>query len=580
MEKHALKRLIRVASAAEPADLLIRNCRIVNVFTHRVKEGDIAICDGVIAGIGRYPDGQRVYDAGGRYALPGLIDSHIHIESSFLTPEQFGRVAVPHGTTTVIADPHEIVNVCGTMGLDYMLRAAERTALDVRYMIPSCVPCTEWEDSGAVVRAEQMRAYARHPGVGGIGEMMDSVGVLSGDDVVLDKLIMASEERIPVDGHAPSLDGSSLMGYLAAGIRTDHECGSIHQMRERLDGGMYVQLRYGSACRELPMLLEGLDEYAARRCLLCSDDRQSVDLLTHGDIDDLLRVCVCCGVDPITAVQMATLNAAECYGLTDRGAIAPHRRADIVLADDLSDFHITAVWIGGELVAEDGRYLLPLTREDPGPVANSMHVADFSPERLRLRLTSDRVHVIDVRPDTVVTGCGIARIDRDENGTLLYHALDDVARISVIERHHHTGKVANALIRGYGIRRGAIALTVGHDSHNILVVGVSEDEMAFAVEQLIDQRGGIVVTLDHTVLECLPLPIAGLMSDCPAEQVRDRLHRVERCAIEQLGVREALDPIVTLCFMSLPVIPELKLTDRGLFDVTHQRFLSIEAEEE
>ena len=575
----ALKKRIRVASKKQKADFVIKNCRMVNVFTHEIIDCDIAFCDDRIAGFGEY-DGIKEYDACGLYALPGLIDSHIHIESSFVTPEEFGRLAVPHGTTTVIADPHEITNVCGLDGLRYMLKAADKTALSVFYMLPSCVPCTEWEDSGARILSRDMLPFLKNHTVGGIGEMMNSVGVLNGDDEVIDKIVTARIEDAVIDGHAPSLMGDELMGYATAGIATDHECGTKEEVQERLRAGMYAQLRYGSACRELPHLLKAVTEENARRCLICSDDRQSMDLIERGDVDDSLRVCVQNGLDPITAVQMATLNASECYHLYDRGAIAPGRRADVILVDDLKDFNVRKVWIGGVLCAEDHRYLPTYERAPLGEIGHSMHVSGFSVEKLSLTLKSDLVNVIDVMPDTVLTKRGAASITRDDQGRFVFDEERDVARISVVERHHNTGKVANAFIRGYGIKKGAIALSVGHDSHNILTVGVSEAEMAFAVEALIEMKGGIVLCEGEKVLGSLALPVAGLMSDKDGREVGEQLTKLEQIAVSDLGVNPALDPIVTLCFMSLPVIPALKITDKGLFDVTKQQFIPVEAEDD
>lgn len=577
-DKNVLKKRIRIASKQEKADYVIKNCRVVNVFTHTIDECDVAFAGEYIAGLGKY-DGIEEYDAKGLYALPGLIDSHIHIESSFITPEEIGRLASPHGTTVMIADPHEIVNVCGVRGLEYMMDASQHTALCVYYMLPSCVPCTEWEDSGARLSSRDMLPYLHDHRVGGIGEMMNSYGVLTCDDEVMDKILAARIENTVIDGHAPALLGDGLMGYMAAGIATDHECGTVEEMKERIRGGMYVQLRYGSASRELPKLLEGLDEYGASRCLLCSDDRQSADFIRRGDVDDMLRVCVQHGVDPITAVKMATLNPAQCYRLYDRGALAPARKADVVLVDDLKDFNAHRVYIGGKLIAEDGVYLPKTQRADISPVANSMHVKDFSVEKLSLHLKSDTVNVIDALPDTVLTGHGTAKIRLTEDGDFLFDKEADVARISVIERHHGTGKAANGFIRGYGINKGAIALSVGHDSHNILVVGVSKEEMAFAVNELIRLQGGIVVADRGRVLTSLPLPIAGLMSDQSGEEVAEKLAEIEKICFDQLGVNPKLDAMVTLCFMSLPVIPDLKITDQGLFDVTKQRFIPLEAEE-
>ena len=578
MTLESLKKRIRVAAGREPADLVIQNAKVVNVFTAEIQELDVAISDGVIAGLGSY-EGKEVVDAGGAYLLPGLIDSHIHIESSFLTPEEFARLAVPHGTTTIIADPHEIVNVCGLEGLAYMCRAAGRTALNVRFMAPSCVPATGWEDAGAVVDASVLGAALHLKGVYGVGEFMDNAGVLNQEDAVLEKFLVAAEAGVVVDGHAPGVVGDALRGYLATGIRTDHESGGPQEALERLRNGLYVQLRYGSACHELPQLLAAVTPENARRCLLCSDDRQAATLLERGEVDDLLRLCVEGGVAPLEAVRMATLNASECYGLSDRGAIGPGRRADLVLMEDLAAFQVKKVWIGGALVAQDGQYLPELQREDPGRVGKSVHVAGFSEERLKLHLRSDKVHVIDVAPGTVLSGDGCAEVRRDADGDFIFDPAQDVARISSVERHHETGKLANALIRGYGIRRGAVAVSVGHDSHNILVVGPQTGDMAFAVEQLIAQQGGVVLALDGKVLERLELPVAGLMSDRPAEEVRDAFLRLHRVAIEELGVNPALEPILSLCFMSLPVIPTLKLTDQGLFHVLEQRFIPLEWEE-
>lgn len=575
MSLETLRKRVRIAAGREPADLVIKNAKIVNVFTHTILEGDIAVSEDKIAAIGRY-QGLTEVDAGGCYAIPGLIDSHIHVESSFVSPEEFGRLVVPRGTTTTISDPHEIVNVCGMDGLSYMLKAAENTALDIRYMIPSCVPCTQWEDAGAVLDAETMRTAAHERGIQGVGEFMDAYGILNEQEEVLKKIVMAEEEGLLVDGHAPSLYGKQLAGYMTAGILTDHECGSVEEMLARLENGMYVQLRYGSACRELPILLKGLTPENARRCVLCSDDRQPLMLLTDGHIDHSLRICVENGVDPITAIQMATLNAAECYGLRDRGAIAPARRADIVLVRDLIGFRAEKVFIGGKLAAESGRYLPEIHRHDPGSVGDTMHVKAFTEEDLKIRLAGNHVHVIDISPGTVLSSDGEAYVARTEGGEFLFRPETDVAQVSVIERHQCTGNIANALIRGYGIRRGAIAISVAHDSHNIITVGVNTGEIRHAVKELIAQKGGIVLVREGEVLARLPLPIAGLMSDRPAEEVSRAFDTIHHIAWEELGVNPQIEPVMTLVFMSLPVIPDLKITDRGLFDVIRQRFLGLE----
>lgn len=570
-----LKKRIRIAAGKEPADLVIKNARVVNVFTHEIVPGDIAVSDGYIAGIGSYA-GRGEVDAAGRFALPGFIDSHIHIESSMVTPEEFSRLLAPRGTTTAIADPHEIVNVCGLGGLSYMLGAAERAALDIKFMLPSCVPCTEFEHSGAALRAGDMAEPLKNPRILGLGEFMDVPGVLRTLPEPLDKLAAAHAAGKLVDGHAPGIAGTNLIAYASAGVRTDHESGSIEEMSERLQNGMYVLLRYGSACTELELLAEGLTPENARRCCLCSDDCHPATILKRGSMDASLRELVRRGVDPITAVQLATLNAAECYHLDDRGAIAPARRADIVLVDDLTDFRVREVFIKGELAARDGVYLPAYERYDASAVASSVHIKDFSADRLNPHLKSDHVTVMELCPGTVLSARGEAYVKRTADGDLVFDPAADIVKMAVVERHHATGNIGLALVRRYGMKCGAIALTVAHDSHNIIVIGTESGDMARAVEELSALGGGIVLVKDGEILDELPLPVAGLMSDRPVEWVRDRLERMHDTAFRVLGVNREIDPIMTLCFMALPVIPELKLTDLGLFDVTNLKFIPLE----
>ena len=570
-----LKKRIRVAAGKEPADLVIRNARIVNVFTHEIVEGDIAVCGGFVAGIGAY-DGHETFDAAGKFALPGFIDSHIHIESSMVTPEEFSRLLVPRGTTTVIADPHEIVNVCGLDGLSYMLGAAERAAIDIKFMLPSCVPCTEFEHAGAALEAADMAEPLKNDRVLGLGEFMNAPGVLRTFPEILDKFAAAHDAGKFVDGHAPTLLGKNLAGYAAAGVRTDHEPGSVEEMRERLENGMYVLLRYGSACTELELLADGVSPENARRCCLCSDDCQPVTIMARGSLDASLRELVKHGVDPITAVQIASLNAAECYHLDDRGAIAPARRADIVLVDDLKDFRVREVFIKGKLAAQDNAYLPKYERFDMSAAASSVHVENFSADRLNPRLKKDHVTVMELHPGTVLSHRGEAYVTRTEDGDLVFDAAADIVKMAVIERHHATGNVGMCLVRGYGMKRGAIALTVAHDSHNIIVIGTGSADMTSAVEELMRLGGGIVLVDNGEVIDELPLPVAGLMSDQPVDWVRDKLEALHTAAFEKLGVSREIDPIMTLCFMALPVIPELKLTDLGLFDVMNLRFIPLE----
>lgn len=576
--KQSLKKRIDVAAGRTEADLVIKNGKVVNVFSGKIIEKDIAVCDGMIAGVGDYR-GKKELDAEGRYVLPGLIDAHIHVESTFVTPEEVGRLLVPHGTTTIIADPHEIVNVAGMTGFQYMLDAADETTLDIRYVIPSCVPATPFEHSGAVVDAADMEEPMKDDRIIGLGEFMNFTGVVHGEDLVLDKLLVAIEEGKIIDGHSPGLLGKGLNAYAAAGVSTDHECTTVEEMQERIDAGMYVQIRQGSACHELVKLLKGVTQENSRRCLLCSDDRQPKTIFEEGHIDGHLRICVEEGIDPITAIQMATLNAAECYGLSDRGAIAPGRRADLVLVDDLKVFHVHKVLICGKVIAEEGRYLPEIKRRDISLVKGSVNVKDFSKEKLKLHLQSPNVCVIDLLPESIVTRKGTAEVDLDAEGDFVYHKDIDICKMAVVERHQGTGAVSVGLLRGYGLKAGAIAITVVHDSHNIIVVGTNDKDMETAVNELIRVQGGAVIVREGEILELLPLPVAGIMSDQTGEWVNEKLVCMHRIAREELGVNPKVDPLMTLCFMALPVIPEVKLTDMGLFDVTEFRFIPVDVEE-
>jgi len=577
MEKQKLEKMIDVAMSRKSADLVIKNCKVIDVYSGTISIGDIAISDGMIAGVGTY-DGPHTIDAGGAYAAPGFIDSHIHIESSYVTPEEIGRLLVPCGATTIIADPHEIVNVCGIKGMNYMLDASEETALDIKYMLPSCVPATPFEHSGAVIDAAAMAEPLKDERIIGLGEFMNYPGVIAAADSDLDKIMAAKCAGKLIDGHSPRVFGKELNAYAAAQIHTDHECATVEEMEERIARGIYVLMRQGSACHDLVNLLKGVTPFNSRRCLLCSDDRQPKTILELGHLDDHLRICVREGIDPMTALRMATLNAAECFRLYDRGAIAPGLRADIVLLHNLDDFYVKQVFIKGRLVAADGKYLLPVKRVDSGPVQNSFHVKDFSENKLKLNLKGDKVHVIDILPGGVVTGKGTAEIRRDSNGDFVHNPEEDIVKVAVVERHQGTGNVAVSLLRGYGIKEGAVALSIAHDSHNIIVVGTSDSDMTYAVEQLIAQNGGIILVKRGEVKEAMPMPIGGIMSDQSGEYVERSLIRIHEAASSELGISDSVEPVMTLCFMSLAVIPELKLTDMGLFDVTKFQFISLEAE--
>lgn len=576
MTKEKLKKLILTANGDLEADTVIKNCKIVNVFTGTIEEGDIAICEDEIAGIGSYTGKQEI-DAQGKYAVPGFIDSHIHIESSYLSPEELGKLLVPHGATTIIADPHEIVNVCGLKGLDYMLGAAQNTKLDILFALPSCVPATPFEHAGAVIDAQAMAEPICRKQVVSLGEFMNFPGVVSADSDVLDKLLAAKEAGKIIDGHSPGLSGRALNAYAAARIQNDHECFSVEDMQERLARGMYVMLRYGSACHDLPRLLAGVTPENSRRCILCSDDRQPKAILQEGHIDNHLRICLREGIDAVTAIRMATLNAAECFRLYDRGAIAPGYRADIALLDDLQNFAVDKVWIAGELVAQNGTYLPQTARYDISSVQGSIHLKDFSAQKFKMNLKSNRVNVIEIIPGGVVTKKTTEIIDLDENGEFIRNPEKDLLKMAVVERHQMTGNVACGFLKGYGLKAGAVALSVAHDSHNIITVGVNDQEMETAVRMLEKQNGGIVLVKDGAVIESMPMPIAGLMSDKDGSWVEQKLVSIHEKAHSALGISGTVEPVMTLCFMSLAVIPEIKLTDMGLFDVTTFSFIPAEA---
>ena len=575
--KESLKKLIDVAMGRIPADVVVKNCKVVNVYSGEIIEGDIAISEGKIAGVGTY-EGKEVFDAEGRFATPGFIDSHIHIESSYLSPEELGKLLVPHGGTTIMADPHEIANVCGEAGLTYMVEAGKRTALDIKYELPSCVPATPFENAGAVLGAREIEKLIPNDAFIGLGEFMNFPGVIGADEEVLDKLVAAKKEGKWIDGHASSLAENALNAYASAGILADHECSTVEEMRERLDRGMYILLRQGSACHNLRTLLKGVTPYNSRRCLLCSDDRQPKTILNEGHLNNHLRICVEEGVDAVTAIRMATLNAAECFGLHDRGAIAPGKRADIVLLDNLTEFNVNRVWVEGQLVAEKGVYLPTVEKYDISSVKGSVVLEDFSKEKFEMHLKSNKVNVIGILPGGVVTEKLTAEVQLDEQGEFVWNPDEDIVKVAVIERHHKTGNVACGFLKGYGIKEGAVALSVAHDSHNIIVVGVNDDEMEFAVNALVAQEGGIVLVKNGKVVESMPMPIAGLMSDQSGEWVDDKLTSIHDKAYAELGIYGSVEPVMTLCFMSLIVIPEIKLTDTGLFDVTTFSFIPVEAE--
>ncbi len=568
------KRFIDVAAGRKKADLVFKNARIVNVFTREVIDGSIAVDQGKIAGIGAY-QGRVEIDLNGQYAAPGLIDSHVHIESSLVSPEQFACLVLPRGTTSVIADPHEIANVCGLDGIRYMIDAAREVPLDVYYMVPSCVPATRFENAGAVLDATAIESIIDHPNILGLGEMMDYPSVVNAEDGTLAKLATASVRHKLIDGHCPMLEGRQLTAYAAAGVQTDHECSTLEEMRDRLRLGMRVLIREGSAAKNLAVLIKGIDADNSRRCTFCTDDKQPEDIFKDGHIDFNIRLAVDNGLDPLMAIQMATINAAEGYGLKGKGAIAPGYDADLVILENLNTFAIKAVYKLGEKVAEDGVPLFQVSTPASNTVRNTVNLPSLNTASFNIKLTSDLVHVIHIHPDTLITEKVIRRVSRNKAGFFEVERKLDIRKIAVIERHRGSGNIGLGLVEGYGVTNGAVGLTIAHDSHNLVIAGDSDEDMKLAAEELGRIGGGVVLVKDGRVLDSLSLPIAGLITNESAEKVNNDVQRLSRRAYDELSVNSAIDPIVMLSFLTLPVIPELKITDKGLFDVIAFDFIDI-----
>ncbi len=571
MDKSRIRDFLEVSQKNKKADLVIKNGRIVDVYQKRTLEGNLAVHNGKIVGIGDY-EGIQEIDAKGCYIAPGLMDSHIHLESTYLSVEEASKMLVAKGTTTIIADPHEIVNVCGCAGMDYMIEAGRKSPISIKYMLPSCVPACSIETSVEPFTAKDMASYLGNPDVIGLGEMMDYPGLISGRDDVLDKIIFAHDNDLFIDGHAPGISGQLLDGYVAMGVGTDHECTTPKEMNERISRGMYVQLRNGSAAKDLVNLLPGVTEANSRYCLLCSDDKEPQTVLEKGHMDDCLRICVANGVDPYTAIQMATINIATCYGFEDRGAIAPGKKADLVFFDNLTDFKVSKVFVDGKPVADSGKCLIAIDNTDHTKVSGTMNVRGFTKDRLRLKLDSSHQYAIETIPDSILTRKVEVDVQLDSSGFFQYSD-DRISKIAVVERHQGSGEIGLGLIKGLDIKRGAIALTIAHDSHNLIAVGHSDEDMAVAIEYLISSGGGIAVVCDQKVLASLDLPIAGLMSDQDPVTVMNKFKEIHDVCKDVLNITED-EPVVKLSFMALPVIPEIRITPKGLFDVNEYEFIS------
>ncbi len=558
-----LEGLIQTARGDTPADLLLTDCRLVNVYTGEIYETEVALMGEIIAGVGPGYAARRTLSLGGRYLCPGFIDSHVHIESTMLLPTEFARAVVPRGTTTVVSDPHEIANVCGLEGIRYLLDVADHALLTVFANAPSCVPATPMSTAGASLGVADLLTLRDDPRVLGLAEMMNFPGVVSAVPEVLAKLEAYADR--PVDGHAPGLSGPPLNAYVGAGIGSDHECSTAEEALEKVRLGMRVLIREGTGARDLAALLPAVTRENARRFCLCTDDRHPADLLNEGHIDALVRAAIAGGTDPVTAIQMATLNPAEWFRLWDRGAVAPGKRADLVVFSDLNDLRAEMVFAGGRLVAQDGA---PLVERSPVPVDDSAVRSsvrvNWDKLNLRVPVGGGALRVIGAIGDQVVTQHRLLQ-PTVRGGEAVADPARDLLKLAVIERHRGTGNVGLGFIQGIGLRRGAIASTVCHDHHNLIVAGADDASMMTAVQAVAEMGGGEVVANGDRLLERLSLPIAGLMSDRSITEV----HRNQSAMLEAAaGLGCPLpDPFMTLSFMALEVIPSLRLTDQGLVDV-------------
>jgi adenine deaminase len=549
-------RLIRVAKGELPADLLLANAGVINVFTGKIEPGNVAICGDKIAGVGNYNKAKEVMDVGGRYIAPGLINGHIHPESSMLDIAQYARAVVPHGTTALVTDLHEIANVSGLEGIRYILNRARRLPLDLFLMAPSCVPATDRETSGASLGPEEIGKILRLKECLGLGEVMNFPGVIGGDKAVLKKIGLAQEKII--DGHAPGLGGRNLSAYIAAGIYSDHESVSLDEAREKLGRGMWLMLREGSSEKNLEALLPLVTDKTWQRCMFVVDDRSCLDLLKDGDIDGVVRKAIRLGLEPVRAIQLATINPAEYFRRQGLGAIAPGYMANLIVLGDLTQLKIELVFYRGQLVAKEGKTLFPTPKAGRG-LRDTVRIKPFTIEALKFTASGGAEPVIEVVPGQIITRKKMEKI------RAVPDLERDILKLVVVERHKATGNIGVGLVSGFGLKRGALASSIAHDSHNIIAVGASDGDIFAAVKEIERLKGGLVAAAAGKVLASLALPVAGLLSDQPLETVVSKLEKLERTAAE-LGTK--LDsPFATLSFLALPVIPEIRLTDRGVVEV-------------
>ena len=557
------QRIVDVAAGRSPADVVLKNATYLNVFANELSRGDIAIAEGLIVGMGDY-SGREEYDMVGKIVLPGFIDGHIHLESSLLSPKELTRALLPHGTTTVITDPHEIATVMGTDGIDYMLQATEGLPIDVQFMLPSCVPATPMDESGAVLDYRALDSFYGHPRVRGLAEVMNFVGVIAADPQVLEKIAAAQSHHKKIDGHAPDLRGKDLDAYVAAGVYSDHECHDAEDAIAKIGRGQYIMIREGTAAQNLDALMPLLTPQYADRCMFCADDRHPNDILDKGHIDYICKRAISMGADPILTTKVATHNAARYFQLNNRGAVAPGYLADFAIIDDFENFNVQMVFKDGKL-CYDGE-VKAFAEPEIDPYLSQRAHDTFHVQRLQADDFRDQRQrgILGMIPGEIVT---------TDNGYAAQVDLEqDILKIAVIERHKNTGHIGLGYLQGYGLKSGAVATSISHDSHNIIVVGTNSKDMAFAANRIVENRGGIVVVENETVTAEVVLEIAGIMTDAPLIQINETLEHAKDVAFRQ-GVSKGIDPFMTLSFMALPVIPQLRLTTRGVIDVMTQQYI-------
>ena len=558
MEK--LTEIINVARGVKKADLVLKNAKILNVFTGEIHENDVAIKNNIIVSIGKDLCGLTEIDIEGKYLSPSFIDGHVHIESSMLLPHEFAKAVVPTGTTSVIADPHEIANVLGLQGISFIKETTEKIPLDVYIMLPSCVPATNLESSGSQLDAGLLSFIADQPWILGLAEMMNFPGVLNNDESVIKKLKLAKHKIM--DGHCPALKGQDLCAYIAAGITSDHECTNIEEAKEKLALGMHIMIREGTVAKDLDSILPLINEITSRRCFFVTDDRCPMDLYDH--INSMVRRAVKSGIPPITAIQMASLNVAEYFKIPHKGAIAPGYIADMLVFEDLKEFKPEMVFKSGKLVAKNGIFLQEDINYEIPNVRRSVNVKWIEPDDFKIKAESDMVKTINIRPQQLITDMTVEEIIV-KDGYAESNLENDVLKIIVIERHSASGSMGKGFVKGFGLKSGAIASTIAHDSHNMVIIGTNDKDMCQAAIELVKSQGGKVIVENGKVLEKLPLPIAGLISDKSASFVVEKAKNLS-VITKQLGC-VVEDPFMQMAFLSLPVIPDIKITDKGLIDV-------------